>query len=76
MHYVKFLAIGIMISCKDVIENSDFTAILEHLQNIKENINVNEVIKITNELIDQFNTSDFGLLAEKEKLIIDKQKQK
>jgi hypothetical protein len=28
MHYVKFLAIGIMKSCKDVIENSDFTAIL------------------------------------------------
>jgi len=52
MHYVKFLAIGIMISCKEVIEKNDFTAILEYLQNIKENINVTEVIKITNQLIE------------------------
>ncbi len=35
LQYINFFAIAIIMSCKDVIINNDFTAVLEHLQNIK-----------------------------------------
>ncbi len=62
-----------MIYCKDFILENEFTAVLEYLQDIKEHIQVNEVIKITNELIESYEGKDFNVLAEKGKKQIQKE---
>jgi hypothetical protein len=50
VQFINFIAIAIIISSKDVIMNGEFTSVLEHLQNIKSNLNVNFMIEIANEL--------------------------
>jgi hypothetical protein len=62
-----------LIYCKDFILENEFTAVLEYLQDIKEHIQVNEVIKITNELIESYEGKDFNVLAEKGKKQIQKE---
>jgi hypothetical protein len=47
-------------SCKDVILNNDFTVVLEYMQNIRENVNINQVIDYANELYVEFKDKDFS----------------
>ncbi len=59
MQYIKFFAIAIILSCKDFILDNEFTVILEHFQEIKDHIDINAVIKITNRLIETYEEVDF-----------------
>jgi hypothetical protein len=59
-------------SCKEVIIGSDFTTVLEHLQNIKEHLNINKVIEIANELFLEFRDKDFREHAIRTKKALEK----
>ena len=63
MLYIKFFAIAILRSCKDFIDENEFTVVLEHLQDIKEHIVINEVIVIANDLVDTYGDCDFVKMA-------------
>lgn len=67
LKYISYLAIGIIMSCKEVILNNEFTVVLEYMQNIRENVNINQVIDYANELYVEFRDKDFGEHARKTK---------
>jgi hypothetical protein len=46
LKFISFIAIAIIMACKPVILKEDFTVVLEHMQNIKEHVNVNQVVDI------------------------------
>jgi hypothetical protein len=72
MQFIHFLAIAIIISSREVIIKREFTVVMEHLQNIKDRLQVNEVIRIANDLYAEYKDSDFNELAIKSKKSIEK----
>jgi hypothetical protein len=65
--YINFIGIAIIITCKETILNHDFAVVLEHLQNIKENTDINQVIKIATQLYLEYKDKDFKTHATKNK---------
>ena len=65
--YINFIAIAIIITCKETILNNGFAVVLEHLQNIKENTDINQVIKIATQLYLEYKDKDFNTHAKKNK---------
>ena len=50
VRFINFVAIAIIMNCKEVILDGEFTSVLEHLQNIQDHINVYQVVHIASEL--------------------------
>lgn len=69
---MSYIALAIIISCKQVILENDFTHVLGYLQNISENVNINHVIKIALELFEEFNGYEFTEHAKINKSVIEK----
>lgn len=67
---------SIIISAKEVILNHDFTYVLEYLQDIREHIQIGEVIAIANGLYVEFKEQDFKGQARVTKGVLERREKK
>lgn len=70
LKFISYLAISIIISCRQVILTEEFAVVLEHLQTIQDHLNVQKVVQTASELYLEFGDKEFSHHANQTKKIL------
>jgi hypothetical protein len=57
--YINLFAIAIILNCRELILENEFTVVMEALHNIRDNLNVHEAIRIADELYKSHEQTNF-----------------